>query len=136
MANGYYGWCIPEYDDDQRLSDGSLPGKDYGPVAHVLAAPWLDTLQFNTMYRQVAILALEAEATPSPGTYAQLGLGQFDCIYLRHPTAAHTGFDALIVPPTSGKCAVAPASSAFTLGVSVEQPAAKIPTTILRRRAL
>jgi len=127
MANGYYGWCIPEYDDDQRLSDGNLSGKDYGPVAHVLAAPWLDTLQFNTTFRQVAILALDAEAVPSPGSYAQLGLGQFNCIYLRHPAAADTGFDALIVPPTSGKCAAAPASSASTLAVSVEQPAGEDP---------
>jgi len=134
-ANGYYGWCIPEYDDDQRLSDGNLSGKGYGPVAHVLAPPWLDTLKFNTTFRQVAILQVE----PDPGfsgpfaPYDQLGLGQLNCIYLRHPASGDTTFQALIIPPDPASlvCPVAPTGglvaptggSVTPLAVAMEQPA-------------
>jgi hypothetical protein len=122
-ANGYDGWCIPEYDDDQRLSDGNLPGKDYGAVAHVLAAPWLDTLQLTTEFRQVAILALDPESTPATFPYTQLQLGtggRFNCIYLRHQNAADTSFDAMIVPPAGLKCPGA-ATGGTVLVVGVEQ---------------
>ncbi len=128
-ANGYYGWCIPEYDDDQRLSDGNLSGKDYGPVAHVLAPPWLDTLTFNTTFVQVAILDVDPDpGSPAPFPYKQLGLGQFNCIYLRHPASGDTSFQSLIVPPdpTTQKCPVAPtaaASGVTALAVAMEQAA-------------
>ena len=134
-ANGYYGWCIPEYDDDQRLSDGNLSGKDYGPVAHVLAPPWLDTLQFNTTFRQVAILQVDSDPGFSGpfAPYDQLGLGHLNCIYLRHPASGDTSFQALIIPPdpTSQVCPVAPTGgsvaptggSVTPLAVAMEQPA-------------
>jgi hypothetical protein len=125
MANGYYGWCIPEYDDDQRLSDGNLRNRDYGPVAHVLAAPWLDTLQVGQDFVQVAILAVESEATPAPATYSQLGLSELNCIYLRQP-AGGTEFEAAIVKPVDSGGIRCPATVASTGGpplmVVSEQP--------------
>ena len=125
MANGYYGWCIPEYDDDQRLSDGNLRTRDYGPVAHVLAAPWLDTLQVGANFVQVAILAIEPEPTPAPATYTQLGLRQLNCIYLRLPSAS-TGFEAAIVKPGGPGGIECPAKVTSTAGqplmVVSEQP--------------
>jgi hypothetical protein len=106
MANGYYGWCIPEYNDDQRLSDGN-GGNEYGPVAHVLAAPWLDTLQLNGSFRQVAIIDVDVDTRPTPTPYTDLRLGQFNCLYLRLTSAAPS-FDALIVPPIGLICPSTP----------------------------
>jgi hypothetical protein len=107
MANGYYGWCIPEYDDDQRLSDGN-GADEYGAIAHVLAAPWLDTLQFNGSFRQVAIIEVDPEADPTPAPYTDLRLGRFNCLYLRL-ASTEPSFDAVIVPPDGTlKCPTTP----------------------------
>ena len=32
-ANGYFNWCVPEYDDDQRFHDGNGASTGYGSVA-------------------------------------------------------------------------------------------------------
>ncbi len=113
-ANGYYNWCIPEYDDDQRFSDGGGP-HEYGPIAHVLAAPWLQGLSFTPTYVQVAIIEVDPDPNhPRPAPYNQLRLaGQFNCLYLRsaaaQPGRASPSFDALILPPPASlKCPIAP----------------------------
>ena len=98
-ANGYWGWCIPEFDDDQRLSDG-IGGNEYGPVAHVLAAPWLDTLSFDGNFRQVAIIEVDLDTRPTPAPYTDMRLKQFNCLYLRK-TSSLPRFDAEIAPADS-----------------------------------
>ena len=135
-TNGYDGWCIPEYDDDQRLSDGNLPGKDYGAAAHVLAAPWLDTLQPTTAFQQVGILALDDEPGPAPPPYTQLGLSKYNCIYLRQQDAADTSYEAMIIRPgPSGLKCPGTATGGTILVVGVEQPFGTAPEKrILRRR--
>jgi hypothetical protein len=123
MANGYYGWCIPEYDDDQRFADGN-GGNEYGPVAHVLAAPWLDTLQFTESYRQVAIVEVDPDSNsnPRPAPYNELGLhGQFHCLYLRLVTGPTDKFNALMAPPVGLQCPLTP-TNGRTLTVAIDDP--------------
>jgi hypothetical protein len=121
-ANGYYGWCLPEYDDDQRLSDGTAENKEYGPIAHVLAAPWLDTLNFTQDFRQVAIVEVDSVSDPLPAPYGALRLGQFNCLYLKLLTpGASDQFRALMIPPSAKlECPVAPIDSGQTLFVAVD----------------
>jgi len=136
MTNGYYGWCIPEYDDDQRLADGG-GGNGYGPVAHVLAPPWLDTLQFTADYRQVAIVEVDPDTNdhnPRPLPYNELGLsGRFSCLYLKF-AAASGRFDALMAPPSTNlKCPAAPTNAnGKSLNVAVDDvggPSGDYPAT-------
>jgi hypothetical protein len=141
--NGYYTWCIPEYDDDQRLSDANRAtdgnngnNDDYGPVAHVLAAPWLDSLTITQNYAQVAIIEVDPDTAPNPrpSPYKELRLdGQFNCLYLKYALPAGRGgggrggvagpsptYDALIVAPGADlKCPSAPAASAGALPLVV-----------------
>jgi hypothetical protein len=136
-ANGYFTWCIPEYDDDQRLADANNGNNDdYGPVAHVLAAPWLDSLTITQNYAQVAIVEIDPDTTanPRPSPYKELRLdGQFNCLYLKYALPAGRGgggrggvadpsltYDALIVAPGADlKCPIAPAASAGALPLVV-----------------
>lgn len=132
--NGYYSWCIPEYDDDQRLSDGNNGngnnGKDYGPVAHVLAAPWLDTLHLSSLrFAQVALVEVDPDTTnnPRPNTYHELRLdGQFNCLYLKYgqPSDGSPTYDAAIDAVAPGgpnlTCPSTPSGAASQLVVLVD----------------
>jgi hypothetical protein len=105
-ANGYYTWCIPEYDDDQRFSLSRGDSAKYGPIAHVLAFPGLDSLsmpdQFNGQYIQVAIVDVEGRISDDlPAPYRDLGLTGLDCLYLQHYNkfgGLEQWFTALMVP--------------------------------------
>jgi hypothetical protein len=130
-ANGYFNWCVPEYDDDQRFHDGNVGSADYGSVAHVLASPALSgytkTTQFEGQWIQVGIIDVEAPVTASLMPYATLGLHDHNCIYLQHHSALFgilEGYDALIVPPDMGiTCPVVPnAALSQQLDVRVDRP--------------
>ena len=105
-ANGYNGWCIPEYDDDQRWQDGA-GGNEYGSVAHVFAAPYLNLLtshtNFDAAYVNVAILDVDPPYDPTTlPPYHELNLQEHNCIYLKHhDEVVKHYFTALIVPPNS-----------------------------------
>jgi hypothetical protein len=132
-ANGYYAWCIPEYDDDQRLHDGNANSEDYGSIAHVMATPELDALkltsQFDGQYLQVAIIAVEPPVTSDLSPYQHLGLTTaHNCLYLQHYSKffnAWQGWTALIVPPDNNLvCPASPEASATktVLDVTAEPP--------------
>jgi hypothetical protein len=126
-ANGYWGWCIPEYDDDQRWSDGSN-GSDYGPIAHVLAAPWLDTLTLDATYRQVAIIEIDQDPFARPDPYQQMRLaGRSNCLYLKRSggSPSKPTYDAVVVGPWSSTLVcplVAVDSGGPALKVFVDDP--------------
>ena len=134
-ANGYDGWCIPEFDDDQRWHDGGS-GNEYGPIAHVLAAPrsfaLTDPTQFDGAFVQVAIIELETEPTPSPVPYQRMGLGQYNCVYLHRRTSPQVGFEAAIVPPSMPDLhcpgSVASAPGGPPLDVTVDTPVSDLAT--------
>ena len=106
--NGYYTWCIPEFDDDQRLSDAQPGSTDYGSIAHVLAKPELatytDPSQFNGKYVQVGIISLEPPLTLTFKPYSDLGLTGQSCMYLQHHIKRvlwvfrYSWYSAVIVP--------------------------------------
>ena len=115
LRNGYYDWCIPEFDDDQRLQDGN--GKDdYGSIAHVFAEPGLSLLtshtQFDGKWVKVAIIVVDdAGSSASLKPYMLLGLGNHNCMYLQHydPAVGKSTFSAIIVPPDgTDHCPVTP----------------------------
>jgi hypothetical protein len=119
MANGYFNWCVPEYDDDQRFSDGVAGSADYGSIAHVLAFPGLGSLsatnQFDGQYVQVALIAVQAPLTGNLVPYQALGLNTQNCLYLQHYSTffgMNEGFTAVIVPPEKGLCPDKPLPSA------------------------
>ena len=131
-ANGYYNWCIPEFDDDQRLFDGRPNSEDYGAIAHVMAAPELDGLrltnQFDGQYLRVAIVAVESPVSSDLAPYHDLGLTAQNCLYLQHYSKffdAWHGWTALMVPPDKNLvCPASPQASATktVLAVTVEPP--------------
>jgi len=135
QGNGYFNWCVPEYDDDQRLHDAKAHSEDYGSIAHVLATPVLDQLvrseQFDASYVQVALIAVEKPLTSDLAPYQDLGLGDRNCMYLhRRPSVlprflTSDQFDALIVPPDkSSHCPVNPATvESKPLDVAIEKSA-------------
>lgn len=104
-ANGYFNWCVPEYDDDQAFADGKPASAAYGSVAHVLAVPVLGQLvrdeQFDGLYVQVAIIDVEEPVTRELVPYSGLGLTAHNCMYLQHHSKAYGIFEhysAVIVP--------------------------------------
>ena len=83
--NGYCRYLIPEYHDEQRLSDG---GTDYGPVAKVYAFPEAGAFNahtnFDTKFVNVGILTITGTA-PLPGPYNALHLNiGANCLWLQH----------------------------------------------------
>ena len=130
-ANGYFNWCVPEYDDDQRFHDGNGASTGYGSVAHVLASPALGgyttAVQFESKWIQVGIVDVEAPVTTSLMPYGTLGLRDHNCMYLQHHSlilGAFEGYDALIVPPDMGLyCPVVPNPSlSQALDVKLDKP--------------
>jgi hypothetical protein len=131
-VNGYFNWCVPEYDDDQRFHDGQQNSADYGSIAHVLAIPSLDSLkttgQFDGQYIQVAIVDVEAPVTADLPPYHDLGLTAHNCLYLQHHTkfaGLKASFTALMVPADKNLlCPTTPQAAATKteLQVKVERP--------------
>jgi len=85
-TNGYCQYLIPEYHDEQRLSDG---GNDYGPLAKVYAFPEAAALNahtdFDTRFINVAILTVGPGSGPLPGPYNALHLNTgANCVWLQH----------------------------------------------------
>jgi hypothetical protein len=126
-ANGYFNWCVPEYDDDQRFHDGLANSTDYGPIAHVLAVPGLEALrtagQFNGQFIQVAIVEVEAPLSADLAPYHDLGLTEHNCLYLQH-RAKFGGlwqeWMALMVPPDKSLlCPSTPQASATQTALEV-----------------
>ena len=132
QANGYFGWCIPEFDDDQRLHSAEA-GDEYGPVAHVIAAPQLyhltDPAAFDAKFVQVAIVEIDPEEpTDMPAPYGSLGLGRYNCVYLHRVNTSPDGFQAVIVPPTTSlQCPDPPPSSVAPLSVRIDTPFSDVP---------
>ena len=105
-ANGYCHYFIPEYHDEQRLSDG---GTDYGHLAYVFAAPRVQTIAdhgaFDDAWVNVAIIDVARNRPPFgntlAATYTALNLTlQQNCLYIRHRhTAGSAQWEAVIGPP-------------------------------------
>jgi hypothetical protein len=134
-ANGYFGWCIPEFDDDQRLHSAE-GGDEYGPVAHVIATPKLyqltDPGMFDAKFVQVAIVVVDPEEPADmPAPYQRLGLGHYNCVYLRRLNPGPSGFQAVIVPPSATSagpvCPDPPTSSVAPLAVRIDAPVSDDP---------
>jgi hypothetical protein len=131
-ANGYFNWCVPEYDDDQRFHDGLANSAEYGSIAHVLAVPGLEALrttsQFNGQFIQVAIVDVEAPVSGDLAPYHDLGLTEHNCLYLQHRTkfgGLWQEWMALMVPPDKSLvCPATPQASPIQteLEVTVEPP--------------
>lgn len=81
---------IPEYHDEQRLTDGN---QGYGPMAYIFALPTLDgfkdSVQFGShgargvLVGVVYVLRLPTSPTVLPPTYTELSLAyEMNCVYL------------------------------------------------------
>ncbi len=133
QTNGYFGWCVPEFDDDQRFRDPKT-ADDYGPVAHVIATPALYDLasptQFDAKFVQVAIVEVDPESPPDmPASYQLLGLSRYNCVYLHRANTSPNGFEAAIIPPVGAppKCPATPTASVARLSVKIDTPVSDDP---------
>jgi hypothetical protein len=134
QGNGYFGWCIPEFDDDQRFLDPTTRD-DYGPVAHVIATPGLYSLtnptQFDAQFVQVAVLEVDPESPPATmsAPYQLLGLSRYNCVYLHRLNTSPDGFEAAIIPPlpASLRCPATPTASVAPLSVRIDTPVSDDP---------
>jgi hypothetical protein len=85
---GSIPWDIPEYHDEQRLSDGD---QGFGPVANIYASPHLDGFKHVSQIADqrppgllVAVVVVDADAGARlPATYTRLGLRpRVNCLWL------------------------------------------------------
>ena len=119
-VNGYFNWCVPEYDDDQAFADGKPASAAYGSVAHVIASPTLGQLvraeQFDGQYIQVALIDVEEPVTQDLVPYSSLGLKAYNCMYLQHHSKVLgliQKYSAVIVPADQDlTCPVRPQEAA------------------------
>ncbi|MFI5227749.1 MAG: hypothetical protein ACHQWU_01695 [Gemmatimonadales bacterium] len=115
FANTHH-WCtveVYEYQDAQRFV---RPGFTYGPIAEVVASPYLreyaTASAFDGHRRNVAILFLEHSGGSIDGPYTSLGLRPgLNCVYLERQAGNWMG---RIAPPKGNDCDPADATVAAT----------------------
>jgi len=104
-------WCTansPEFQDAQRFLQ-SPPV--YGPLAQSLSNPslaeWKNTSDFESAFRNVAVIYLWPDDGTAGAPYKNLGLvGGINCVYLAHSPGAT--WHAKILPITGYHCDAAP----------------------------
>ena len=96
-------WNIPEYQDAQRFTD--LPARTYGPLACVVANPYLTQLTDADYVAGalVAVIYLDSVASTRPYTELYLTGAGFYCVILKG-TVSTSGLDAYVVPSTNKQC--------------------------------
>jgi hypothetical protein len=114
MPSGVLAWptlSVPEFQDDQRFTDGSGPSRRFGPIACVIAHPSLvsytdiDFAQTSGVW----VAAIYVGATPAIATndpYDDLGLrAGWNCLYMRSQGLAGVTMRGLVVQPDDeGNC--------------------------------
>lgn len=104
IANGYCNYFIPEYHDEQRLSNG---GSDYGPItysyAYQVAGAHQDHTPFDNAWVNVAIIEVGAGTLYSTYRALKLETGP-NCLFLKHEhePGGKERWRAVIAPPENG----------------------------------
>lgn len=121
LANGYCNFFIPEYHDEQRLTDGD---DDYGPIAYAFAyqtaGAYPSHTNFDNGWINAAVIDIHDGNLYPPYHALKLRRG-LNCLFLTH---VHDGqsdrWRAAMAPPVNGSCSSV--DRADLLPMVAEQP--------------
>ena len=125
-SNGVCAYLIPEYHDEQRLSNG---GTSYGSFVRAYAVDAVgvydDHTDFHGGYHQVGVIFVDGNDIPGPYNALHLSAG-FNCVYLTHEDTPDRWW-AKVSPPVSGVCRSGVAAKIVTSAEQFSTNAADYP---------